>query len=249
MNFMFLIPNFLTACNLFAGLAGIAMAFEGRIMLACWLVIASVLFDGVDGKIASWLQLESEFGKWFDALSDWIAFGVLPALITVVSVKHHSSGWLKTIAVFYCLSALFRLIRFNLNSKSPAKSSKKKSSIPNKRFFEGLPTTASAAFFSSLYLSFGFDQAPEFLQMALLLALAMLMMSEIRYYNPRVFLIQWVKRASAPQRVFVLAVILGLLWIGFYVPTLFFYVFAIYVISGAADLHKKVDALILKESS
>ena len=242
MNFMILIPNFITACNLFAGLAGMAMASQGHIETAAWLVIASVVFDGVDGKIATWLELESEFGRWFDALADWIAFGVLPAMIIIFSNTQIHGGWLWAVAIFYALSALFRLIRFNLTSKQKIKSTAK-----SKRFFRGLPTTASAAFFASLYLTMPFHQMPEMFQIAILLALAILMMSDVRYYNPRVLVIHWLKKASGLQRFIFIGGFFLLIWVSCQVPMLIFWMFIIYIVSGIADLHERLDVMALKD--
>ena len=242
MNFMILIPNFITACNLLAGLAGMAMASQGHIETASWLIIASVIFDGVDGKIATWLELESEFGRWFDALADWIAFGVLPAIIIIFSSKQIHGGWLWAVAIFYALSALFRLIRFNLTSKKKGKTSAK-----SKRFFQGLPTTASAAFFASLYLSLPFHQTPEMFQIAIVLALAILMMSDVRYYNPRVLVIHWFKKASSIQRFLFVAGFILLILASFEVPMIIFTIFILYIVSGIADLHERIDMLALKD--
>lgn len=235
MNLMILIPNFLTACNLLAGLAGMSMAFQGNVATACWLIIASVLFDGVDGKIASWLELESEFGRWFDSLADWTAFGVLPAVIVIFSVHNSHSFWLWAVATFYALSALFRLIRFNFESKH--------SETGDKLFFRGLPTTASAAFFAGVHLTFPFHEAPEMFQIALMLGLAVLMMSDVRYYNPRILF-----TTPGNWRLLSIGGLAALLFASFYVPAIIFYFFAIYILSGIANLHERFAVPALSDS-
>src|SRR5262245_34911658 len=49
--------------------------------LACGLVVAALLFDVLDGRIARWRQQSSAIGRELDSLADVISFGVAPAVI------------------------------------------------------------------------------------------------------------------------------------------------------------------------
>ncbi|MEE1099788.1 MAG: CDP-alcohol phosphatidyltransferase family protein, partial [Alistipes sp.] len=58
---LFTIPNCVTLCNLLCGaLAVITTLTDGNLVLAFWLVIASALFDFLDGMTARLLKQYSE---------------------------------------------------------------------------------------------------------------------------------------------------------------------------------------------
>lgn len=48
---------------------------------ACALVLAALVFDVFDGRVARWRQKSSLLGRELDSLADVISFGVAPALI------------------------------------------------------------------------------------------------------------------------------------------------------------------------
>ena len=73
------IPNLFTVGNLFLGIISIMLVFHERPDLAAILVIVAMLLDGLDGRIARALNVQSEFGKELDSLSDVVSFGVAPA--------------------------------------------------------------------------------------------------------------------------------------------------------------------------
>ena len=76
-----ILPNMLTAGSLFFGFYAIVATFNGRFAHAAAAILASVLFDGLDGKVARLTKTTSHFGEEFDSLSDLVAFGVAPALL------------------------------------------------------------------------------------------------------------------------------------------------------------------------
>ncbi len=78
-------PNAVTALALCVGLSGVRFAFMVYWALAAAAVVLAGILDGLDGRIARLLGAESRFGAELDSLSDVIAFGVTPALIT----PHH----------------------------------------------------------------------------------------------------------------------------------------------------------------
>jgi CDP-diacylglycerol--serine O-phosphatidyltransferase len=84
--------------------------------------------------VARLTNTQSEFGAQYDSLSDMVSFGAAPALV-IYEYSLRGLGKLGWIAAFvYCAGAALRLARFNTNIE-----------VVDKRFFQGLPSPASAA--------------------------------------------------------------------------------------------------------
>ena len=129
---MGLIPNSLTFLNLLCGVQAIHLILGGQWVPASWFILLSVVFDGLDGKIAKWLNQESEFGRFFDAFSDLISFAVAPSLLLYRLADLEANPYLKWVSLLFFLSGFFRLIRFYVSRNEIER-------------YQGLPTTASAA--------------------------------------------------------------------------------------------------------
>jgi CDP-diacylglycerol--serine O-phosphatidyltransferase len=108
-----LIPNVLTLAALCSGLTAIRFALQGELKLAVIAVIVAAIFDALDGRVARRLGVTSRFGAELDSLSDFLCFGVSPALVLyLASLKDGGAlGWVVTLMFPIC-SAL-RLARFN----------------------------------------------------------------------------------------------------------------------------------------
>ena len=141
---------------------------------ACWLILASALFDWLDGWTARRLNRTSRFGAAFDSAADFISFGCAPAFIFC-----GIGGTKAVIAVYfmsiYILASAIRLVRFNAVCAG----------LPHgqNRNFEGLPTTASAVFLAILMLFF-----PEYFKEPALSVpafglLSLLMLSRITFWK------------------------------------------------------------------
>ncbi len=87
MDAWILIPNLVTAGNLFLGLAALFAAWKGHISLAWGLVMVCTLLDGLDGRMARWLQRVSQFGRRFDSCADLVSFGSVPAVSVCCSLR------------------------------------------------------------------------------------------------------------------------------------------------------------------
>ncbi|QIB33003.1 CDP-diacylglycerol--serine O-phosphatidyltransferase [Ancylobacter pratisalsi] len=109
-----LIPNVVTLLALCAGLTGIRMAIEGRMELALGAIVIAAVLDGMDGRLARMLQGTSRFGAELDSLSDFVCFGVAPALVIYMWGLETlgSVGWIAALAFAIC--AALRLARFNV---------------------------------------------------------------------------------------------------------------------------------------
>ncbi len=170
-----LIPNFVTLLALCAGLTGIRMALEGRLELAVYLVVLAAALDGVDGRLARLLKGTSRFGAELDSLTDFVNFGVAPALILYFWGLNGlgNIGWIGSLV--FAIAGALRLARFNVALDDPMKPSWAGA------FFTGVPAPAGAI--SSLlpiYLGFlGFPRTPlgEPVVLAYVIGIALLMVS------------------------------------------------------------------------
>ncbi|AGA34858.1 CDP-diacylglycerol--serine O-phosphatidyltransferase [Thioalkalivibrio nitratireducens DSM 14787] len=132
---VFLLPNLFTTGVLFSGFFAIVSAINGDFMTAAIAVYVAMVLDGLDGRVARLTNTQSEFGAQYDSLSDLVAFGLAPALVVYLWQLHElgNLGWVA--AFFYATAAALRLARFN-----------SRLAVADKRFFQGLPSPASAAF-------------------------------------------------------------------------------------------------------
>src|ERR1700704_812718 len=108
-----LIPNVLTLAALCSGLTAIRFGLQGQMKLAVIAIIVAAILDTLDGRVARRLGVTSRFGAELDSLSDFLCFGVSPALGLYMSSLTDAGalGWIVTLMFPMC-SAL-RLARFN----------------------------------------------------------------------------------------------------------------------------------------
>ena len=174
---IFLLPNLLTTGALFAGFYSIVAAINDRFEAAAISVLIAMLLDGMDGRIARMTNTQSDFGAQYDSLSDMVSFGLAPALIIYqwIMFQLGNIGWLA--AFLYSAATGLRLSRFNTQASSA-----------DKRFFQGLPSPAAAAFISSYVWfgeSFAFRDQTFSLGIATFVTVgtALLMISNVRYHS------------------------------------------------------------------
>lgn len=131
---IYVLPNAFTAAAFFAAFYGIIQAMNGSFAAAAIAVFFSMLFDGMDGRVARLTHTQSEFGVQMDSLADAVSFGVAPALIVYEYslVELGKLGW--AVAFIYAFCAILRLARFNCNV-----------GVVSKNYFQGLPSPAAAA--------------------------------------------------------------------------------------------------------
>ena len=76
------LANTATAMNLVMGLVSIELTYRGEYLLAALAIGASMVFDGLDGRIARMFSpTGSEFGKQLDSICDVVSFGAAPAFL------------------------------------------------------------------------------------------------------------------------------------------------------------------------
>jgi CDP-diacylglycerol--serine O-phosphatidyltransferase len=137
LSFNKLIPNILTLLALCSGMTAIRFALEEHWQQAVIAILVAGIFDGIDGRIARLLKGTSEFGAELDSLSDFVSFGVAPALMMYLwSVQSLLSlGWM--VALLFTICCGLRLARFNtqIGAELPPYAY---------NFFTGVPAPAGA---------------------------------------------------------------------------------------------------------
>lgn len=112
------LPNFFTLTNVFLGFLAILKVADGQYVTAAWLIVFASFCDHFDGKLARWSKSYSQFGKQLDSFADAISFGVAPAFLLYAS-NFKSAGLLGSLFCFiFILAGIFRLARFNVETKS-----------------------------------------------------------------------------------------------------------------------------------
>lgn len=130
-----LLPNMVTIFGLCFGLTSIRFAFEDRFELAAALLMLAALADGVDGLLARRLNAASPFGAELDSLSDFVCFGVAPALMVYHFGLEGMGGMGWVAALTFAICCCLRLARFNVAAKDETNES---------GAFTGVPAPAGA---------------------------------------------------------------------------------------------------------
>jgi CDP-diacylglycerol--serine O-phosphatidyltransferase len=170
--------------------------FPTFLSAAAYLLIAAMLFDGMDGRLARLTRRTSEFGGQLDSLADVVSFGVAPAVLVLCIAQPETVSQLATLpvweraywraewvmaAIFVCCAAL-RLARFNVENEEDESAHAE---------FRGLPTPGAAGAIIGLII-FHQDLLPElahprtvsFLTLLMppfAMVLGLLMVSRFRY--------------------------------------------------------------------
>ena len=149
-----LLPNLVTIIGLCIGLSAIRFAIEGDILKAVSLLLLAGFLDGVDGRLARFLNSTSEFGAELDSLVDFVNFGVVPGFIIYMWVNSLANirGFDWALVLFFSICMALRLARFNV-----ALEQEKQDTALTKYFFQGIPAPCGAAMaMLPLVLSFQF---------------------------------------------------------------------------------------------
>ena len=132
-------PNIVTLMALCSGITTIRFAIMGKWTYAVLCIFFASIFDGLDGRVARKLKASSKFGAELDSLSDFVSFGVAPAILMYqwsLNVIPHW-GWIFTLMFSAAMS--MRLARFNTMLED--------SSVPEywSHYFVGVPAPMAAA--------------------------------------------------------------------------------------------------------
>ncbi len=225
---IYLLPNLFTTVTLFGGFYGVVMAMAGRFENAAIGVLAAMVADALDGRIARMTGTSSDFGKEYDSLCDMVAFGVAASIIMFAfSLQYLSEyswlggrlGWVLAFSFTAC--AALRLARFNVLVAISGGS---------KDFF-GLPSPAAAGlitFFVWAAHDLGLTGRDVLIVSGpLTLITGLLMVSSIRYNSFKKL------DLVGPMRFLTFAAVVGaLLLVMVSPPKMLFLIFFLYAISG-----------------
>src|SRR5947209_327395 len=75
------LPSLITLLALCSGLTSIRMAAEHQYEYAIAFIAIAAALDGIDGRIARFLKSTSRFGAELDSITDFLNFGVAPAVL------------------------------------------------------------------------------------------------------------------------------------------------------------------------
>jgi len=106
-----------------------------HVYFACGMILAALVFDVLDGRIARWRQQTSAMGRELDSLADVISFGVAPALI---GYGCGMQGLYDRIVLAYFVACgVSRLARYNITADALSDGEGKV------KYFEGTPIPTS----------------------------------------------------------------------------------------------------------
>ena len=171
-NLIYILPNLFTASSIFVGVISIVEASKGHFVLASWLVLLALIFDGLDGRVARMTNTTSQFGVEFDSLADIISFGIAPAMLLYFFIGHDYGRFGILVSALYVIFGAIRLARFNISTAKTDPS-----------VFIGLPIPTAAVFVSMWVLLFNKYALQSYSIILLFLALgvSILMVSNFRY--------------------------------------------------------------------
>jgi len=138
----FHLADFFTLANGCCGTAAIFVAMDhvraaraDKVYAAGLLVVAALLFDVMDGRIARWRHDTSPLGRELDSLADVISFGVAPACLAYAVGM---TGVGDALALLYFAACgISRLARYNITADALSAATSKVS------YFEGMPIPSS----------------------------------------------------------------------------------------------------------
>lgn len=120
---------------LFAMMTYLQTSDVRHVYFACGMVVAALVFDILDGRIARWRQKTSAMGRELDSLADVISFGVAPA---VIAYGCGMQGLYDRIVLAYFVACgVSRLARYNITADALSEGSGKV------KYFEGTPIPSS----------------------------------------------------------------------------------------------------------
>ncbi len=199
---MYILPNLFTAASAFIGVISIIAASKGEFQKAAWLILLSLIFDGIDGRVARLTHTTSKFGVEFDSLADIVAFGVAPAMLLYFCCGHEYGKFGSLVSAMFVVFGAIRLARFNVMAPSSEPS-----------VFIGVPIPTAAVFVAVWILLF--QEYPTLLKYSYFLLIgallcAFLMVSNIRYPSFKKIELQ---KINAIKILIILVIVLSLLYL------------------------------------
>ena len=243
---IYLLPNLMTAGNLFCGFAAtlqiiggtVSKATEvsavGNFHAAILFILGACVFDLLDGRLARLGGHESPFGREFDSLADIVSFGIAPALLVYKIVLEQFDNLGLVVAFIYLACGALRLARFNCIAAAASDSAAdpvlaKEAS----KSFKGFPIPAAAGVIASLtmlmlWLEEGNVQIGrwKFALPPLMLFLSFMMFSQFKY--PSFKAVNWRTQRSLPMFLCIILLLLVAALNYRWMPALLFLIYLMY---------------------
>lgn len=116
-----------------------------HVYFACALVLAALVFDILDGRVARWRQKSSAMGRELDSLADVISFGVAPA---VIAYACGMQGFFdRIVLVYFVACGVSRLARYNITAEALSEGTGKV------KYFEGTPIPTSLLLVAVIFVA------------------------------------------------------------------------------------------------
>src|SRR6184192_1205527 len=238
---IYLLPNLMTAGNLFCGFTATLKILEGALLQsanadlaadrfheAIWFILGAFVFDFLDGRLARLGGHDTVFGREFDSLADIVSFGLAPALMVYRVVLNEFPNACRIIAFVYLSCGALRLARFNT-----ASANHETADADSKKNFTGFPIPAAAGLIASitlflLWLAEGEHHLGSwrFVLPPLMLFLSFMMFSRFQY--PSFKALNWKTKKSIP-RFLIISLILILTVMNYeWMPAVLFLAYLLY---------------------
>ncbi len=191
---LFILPNLFTLGSLFCGIYSIFLCLgepdEDDFYRAAILIVFGIFFDMTDGRVARMTRTQSDFGMQIDSLADVVSFGVAPSVL-IYRWSLFEAGAMGVLAAFaYAAAGTLRLARFNVLSARASDGGAKPGP-----YTVGLPIPGAAGLLVSLvvanHAAGGHLEGARALLMAVLVVLALLMVSTIRFRSFKDLRLSW----------------------------------------------------------
>jgi CDP-diacylglycerol--serine O-phosphatidyltransferase len=260
---IYLLPNLMTAGNLFCGFTATLKILEGALLqasnpdaasdlfhTAIWCVLGAFVFDFLDGRLARLGGHESPFGREFDSLADIVSFGLAPALMVyrVVLQEFARASWI--IAFIYLTCGALRLARFN-------SAAAKHDGVSHPNTFTGFPIPAAAGLIASitlflLWLAEGEHHLGNwrFVLPPLLLFLSFMMFSRFQY--PSFKALNWKTKKSIPRFLAIILIVIFTVMNYEWMPAVLFLAYLLYGVLRpwlSRDWRREIEEEIGEEPS
>ena len=136
---LFMPQDFFTFANAAFGVLAAVFAIRQEFTLAAIFLLAAVLMDFLDGKVARLFNKTHPYGKELDSLADAVSFGLAAAIFGYMYLEAYSTNNIFTIAVFvlFVLCGIARLARFNI--------------LKIKGYYLGIPITTNGVIIPIIY--------------------------------------------------------------------------------------------------
>ena len=147
-----MIPNMITLTALSFGMTSIKFAIAEKWEMAAGAILVAAVMDAFDGAAARLLKAQSKLGAELDSFSDFLSFGVAPALLIYLWTLENFGRWGWSACLIFPIAVALRLARFNIATDDCDPEN------PLSKYFIGVPSPLGAMLcLLPLFISFQHD--------------------------------------------------------------------------------------------